>query len=181
MRLLNRKNLRHLALMTAGVAIGAFVVAGPYAGAGTLTTNTAKTGHLTMAASAFAPDGLHDTTEDYFNEWDPTTLSNEDSGRCFNAGAVLPNGAKLTSVTVYYTEGSVDMYFELNRQDLATHAGVELVSFDTSTATTPTYTETTFDITSNATVNTAKYAYSFGTCPSGNTTFSGVTVTYTTG
>jgi hypothetical protein len=40
--------------------------------------------YLSIDASAFAPDGLHNTSEDYFNLWDPTTLSNQDDGRCFN-------------------------------------------------------------------------------------------------
>jgi hypothetical protein len=61
--------------------------------------------YYSLAASAFAPDDLHNTSEDYFNQWGPKTLSNSDSGRCLNAGAYLPNGAKIKSVTVYYTEG----------------------------------------------------------------------------
>src|SRR5580658_4927046 len=48
------------------------------------------THHYSLAASAFAPDGLHDVTEDYFNAWDPSTLSNTDAGRCFDAGLSLP-------------------------------------------------------------------------------------------
>jgi len=57
--------------------------------------------HYSVAASAFAPDGLHTATSDYFNQWDPTSLSNQDSGRCFNAGVYLPNGATLSSITFY--------------------------------------------------------------------------------
>lgn len=49
--------------------------------------------YYSLAASAFAPDGLHTTTSDYFNQWDPSALSNQDSGRCFNAGLSLPDGA----------------------------------------------------------------------------------------
>ena len=55
--------------------------AAPKAGPAVTTTH-----YYSLAASAFTPDGLHTTTSDYFNQWDPLTLSNQDSGRCFNAG-----------------------------------------------------------------------------------------------
>jgi hypothetical protein len=136
--------------------------------------------HYSLAASAFAPDGLHTTTEDYFNEWDPTTLSNTDTGRCFNAGLSLPVGITLKSVTVYYTAGSASMYFEVNRQNLPTHKATDLVSFDTTVVTTAAYTSVTKKIpASDAAVNMTKYAYSVGVCPSATTTFSGLTITYT--
>ncbi|MGA2211312.1 MAG: hypothetical protein ABSH30_16960 [Acidimicrobiales bacterium] len=186
MKLINRAHLHHVALLAAGVLIGAFAIAGPSAGAGTLKAGSiqagTKTGHLTLAASAFTPDGLHNTAEDYFNEWDPTTLSNQDAGRCFNTGAILPNGAKLSTVTAYYTAGSADMYFEMNRQELNNNTAVALVSFDTTANSTPTYTSMSATVAAaDAIVNTTKYAYSFGVCPSATTTFSGVSVTYTTG
>jgi hypothetical protein len=136
--------------------------------------------HYSLAASAFAPDGLHSTTEDYFNQWDPTTLSNADSLRCFNAGLSLPVGITLKSVTVYYTAGSAAMYVELNRQNLPAHKFTDLVDFDTAIVTTPAYTSVTKKIpASDAAVNMTKYAYSVGVCPSGTTTFSGLTITYT--
>ena len=138
------------------------------------------THHYSLAASAFAPDGLHTTTEDYFNSWDPSTLSNTDTGRCFNAGLSLPIDITLKSVTVYYTAGSAAMFVELNRQDLPAHTFSDLVEFDTTIATTPAYTSVTKKIpASDASVNMTKYAYSFGVCPSGSTTFSGLTITYT--
>jgi hypothetical protein len=138
------------------------------------------THHYALAASAFAPDGLHDTTEDYFNQWDPAALSNQDSGRCFNAGLSLPVGATLKSVTVYYTAGSTQMYFELNRQDLINQTGVEFAEVDTTATSTPTYMSTRMPIPSAvATVNMTDYAYSAGVCPSGNTTFSGLIIAYT--
>jgi hypothetical protein len=138
------------------------------------------TQHYSLAASAFAPDGLHNTTEDYFNQWDPATLSSQDSGRCFNVGLVLPPNATLKSVTIYYTEGSSALYFEINRQTLATHTATELVTFDSPTLATPAYTSTIQTVPKAvAAVNMARYAYSAGVCPSGNTTFSGLTITYT--
>jgi hypothetical protein len=138
------------------------------------------THHYSLAASAFAPDGLHNTAEDYFNNWDPTTLSNQDAGRCFNAGLYLPVGATLKSVTAYYTAGSSVMYFELNRQDLINHTDVDLVSFDTTATSTSTYMSTRMPVPSaDAAVNMTDYAYSAGVCPSGITTFSGLIIAYT--
>jgi hypothetical protein len=138
------------------------------------------THHYSLAASAFAPDGLHTTTEDYFNEWDPTTLSNTDAGRCFNTGLSLPPNVTLKSVKVYYTAGSAEMYFEVNRQDLVNHTATLLVSTDTTEDTTPTYMSTTLDFkAATASVNMTNDAYSVGVCPSGTTTFSGLTITYT--
>jgi hypothetical protein len=144
------------------------------AAAGTVTH------HLSLAASAFVPDGLHNAADDYFNEWDPTTLSNTESGRCFNTGLQLPPSITLKSVKVYYTAGSAAMYFEINRQDLVHHTALELVDFDTTIASTPAYESTTEAIpAADATVNMTDYAYSVGVCPSGSTTFSGLTLTYT--
>jgi hypothetical protein len=138
------------------------------------------THHYALAASAFAPDGLHNTAEDYFNNWDPTTLSNQDAGRCFDAGLSLPVGATLKSVTAYYTAGSSAMYFELNRQDLINHTAVDVVSFDTTASSTSIYMSTRMPVPSAvAAVNMTDYAYSVGVCPSGTTTFSGVIIAYT--
>ena len=68
---------------------------------------------------------------------------------------------------------------ELNRQDLANHTALDLVTTDTASTTgTPFYTSTVVGLTANNVVNT-KDAYSFGVCPSGTTTFSGATVAYT--
>jgi len=136
--------------------------------------------HYSLAAAAFAPDGLHDTTEDYFNEWDPAALSNTDPGRCFNAALSLPLGATMVSVTVYYTAGSDVMFFDLSRQDLANHSAVDLVTFDTAVAATPADASQTRPIpAADAVADMNGYAYTAGVCPIGNTTFSGITITYT--
>ena len=135
--------------------------------------------HYSLASTAFAPDGLHDTTEDYFNQWDPATLSNTNSGRCFNAGLPLPPKATLKSITVYYTAGSTVMFFEINQQTLTTHTDTELVSFDTAVVSTPAYTSMTVPFPAHTVVNLAQNAYSAGVCPVDDTTFSGFTITYT--
>lgn len=138
------------------------------------------THHYSLAASAFAPDGLHSTTNDYFNQWDPSTLSNTAVGRCFNAGLSLPPNVTLKSIKFYYTAGSAVMFLDLNRQDLVNHSGVDLVSADTTIDSTPAYTSSSFNIkAADAVVNMTNYAYSVGVCPSGTTTFSGLTITYT--
>ena len=64
------------------------------------------TGYYSLAASPLTPDGLGMTNEDYFDQWDPSTLSNQDNGRCFNAGLSVPAGATMKSVS--YTH--LDVY-----------------------------------------------------------------------
>jgi hypothetical protein len=178
MKLITRARVACTVALAAGVAIG--MVAVGVAAATPAAKKAPVVHHYSLAASAFAPDGLHNTADDYFNDWDPTTLSNQDSTRCFDAGLSLPVGATLKSVTVYYTAGSVSMFFEVNRQDLPAHTFSNLVDFDTTTVTTPAYTAVTKKIpASKASVNMTKYAYSAGACPSGTTTFSGLTITYT--
>ena len=149
--------------------------AGTVGGAGAAV---ASVGHYSLAASAFAPDSLGDTAEDYANEWNPTTLSNQDSTRCFNAGVALPNGVKISSVTFYYTAGPGPFHGELNRQDLVHHTAVEVASFNSTMRTpTPVYTHTVVTVQANQVVNTTN-TYSVGVCPSDATTFSGVTIAY---
>jgi hypothetical protein len=185
MKLTTRTSAGHLAVLAAGVAIG-FAAVGSATAAPAATASAAAAGakasthHYSLAASAFAPDGLHNTAADYFNAWDPSTLSNQDSGRCFNSGLSLPSSAVLKSVTVYYTAGTSVMYFELNRQDLINHTAAQLISFDSATTTSPAYTVTTKQVPpAGALVNMKDYAYSAGVCPAGNTGFSGLTITYT--
>jgi hypothetical protein len=177
MKLINRTRAGLAAALAAGIGIGFGAVGTAAAAPTTATTTGTVTHHYSLAASAFAPDGLHNTAEDYFNGWDPTTLSNTDSGRCFNAGLSLPPNAILNSVTAYYTEGTTAMYFEINQQDLANHTATDLASFDSTAATTPTYTSTTKSL-KNVKVNMTNDAYSVGVCPNGDTTFSGLTITY---
>lgn len=179
MKLMTRGRASTLATLAAGAAIGFFAIGTTAASAASPAAATV-TQHYSLAASAFTPDGLHNTADDYFNEWDPTTLSNTDTGRCFNAGLSLPPKAVLKSITVYYTEGTAAMYFEINEQALAAHTSSELINFDTPTTTsTPVYTSMTETFPANTMVNMAQNAYSSGVCPNGNTTFSGFTITYT--
>jgi hypothetical protein len=138
------------------------------------------THHLALAASAFAPDGLHNTADDYFNQWDPTTLSNSDLARCFNAGLQFPPNVTLKSVRFFYTAGSTAMLMILNRQDLINHTFTDLAHLETGISATAIYLSRAANIpAADATVNMSDYAYSVGVCPDGSTTFSGVIVTYT--
>ena len=135
--------------------------------------------HYSLAASAFAPDGLDVADGDYFNLWDPATLTDQDAGRCFNAGLSLPVGATLVSVTVDFTAGSSVLYFEVSQQNLIKHSALTLASFDSTVATTQTYTSQTIAFPPGAVVNMNGIAYSAGVCPGGNSSFSGLTITYT--
>jgi hypothetical protein len=134
--------------------------------------------YYSLAASAFAPDGLHNTSLDYFNQWRPPTLFNNDSVRCFNTGLDLPNGALLKSVTVYYHQSvSNRLFFQVIQDSLATDAATVLTSFRSATAPVAGYTRTVVNFPANTKVNT-KNAYSSGVCPVGDATFSGLTIAY---
>ena len=179
MKLMTRGRASTLAALLAGAAIGFFAI-GTTAASAAAPAAATVTQHYSLAASAFTPDGLHNTADDYFNQWDPTTLSNTDSGRCFNAGLSLPPKATLKSITVYFTAGSTAMFFEINEQALATHTATELISFDTPANTgSPAYSSQGETFPAKTMVNMAQDAYSAGVCPNGSTTFSGFTITYT--
>ena len=86
----------------------------------------------------------------------------------------------LKTVKIYYTAGSTAMYFEINKQILASQTDSTLVTLNTATATTPTYASATRTFpTTGSMVNMAQDAYSACVCPSGSTTFTGLTITYT--
>lgn len=179
MRIVTKSRASHLITLAAGLVLG-FTAVGTAAAVSAAPKATTVTHHYSLAASAFAPDGLHDVTKDYFNKWDPTTLS-ETGDRCFNTGLSLPPNAVLKSITFYYTRGSGLLSAELNRQDLAHHTDKLLASFVSTTTTgTPVYTHLNKSIAKSlATVNMTNFAYSVGVCPRASTTFSGITITYT--
>jgi hypothetical protein len=167
--------------VAAGVAVFGSAAATPAASAAPAVVKTV-THHYSLAASAFFPDGLHNTADDYKNLWDPSTLSNTDGGRCFNAGLSLPTGITLKSVTVYYTTGSDTLLFNLNRQDLINHTSSGLAEFSSVSSSTSAYTSATKPIpAADAAVDYTKYAYSASVCPNPGTTFSGLDITYTQG
>jgi hypothetical protein len=177
---ITRSRISYLAALAAGVAIGVAAVGTAVASSPGPAVKTV-TGHYALAASAFAPDEIGDTNVDYSNQWDPTSLSEGlNSNRCFDAGLVLPDKAKIKSVRFFYTKGSTKMAFEVNRQNLASHTFVQLVSGHTGTTGTPIYTSVSRNVPSgHAVVDPSKYAYSVGVCPGGNTEFSGLIITFT--
>src|SRR5262245_15742367 len=95
MTFFGRIRVRHIATRAAGLAIGFTVVGTASASAQPAAVAVHQ---YTIAASAFAPDSLDGATNDYFNQWNPSTLSNQDGSRCFNAGVMLPGGALLKRV-----------------------------------------------------------------------------------
>jgi hypothetical protein len=134
--------------------------------------------HYSLAASAFAPDSIQTPANDYYNGWDPSTLTNHDNNRCFDAGLSVPGGAALVSVTFYYTKDSTDaIYLEINRQNLKTHTDKVLATFTSKTTGSTGYKSVTLPLA--GTVAYGSNAYSAGVCPFGNATFTGLTINYT--
>jgi len=182
MKHFSRGKVGYLVTLAAGIAIGFATVGTALAGSHPASSQAraATIHHYSIAASAFAPDGLADATQNYFIRWDPATLSNSGS-RCFNAGIVLPNGATIHSVWFFYTRGATNSISgELNRQNLLTHTFRRLATFNaTPTGTATKYTITKKTVSSLNVVVTGRYAYSVGVCPFGDATFTGVMVNYT--
>jgi hypothetical protein len=139
-----------------------------------------KAHHWSIAASGFAPDSLDNPTNDYFNNWDFARLANADNNRCFNASVHLPNGATIKSVTFFYTRGTTaGLTGELNRQNLPNHKFGILADFSVTATTTAKYTAKTIRVTGGGLVDTSRFAYGLGTCPRGDSAFSGAIITYT--
>jgi hypothetical protein len=177
---MTRARAGYVVTLAAGVAIGTAAV-GTAAAVQAAPAAKTVTHHLALAASALAPDSIGSAADDYFNQWDPSTLTNKADSRCFDAGLTLPPSSTLKSITFYYTRGSLQLYAELNRQNLAKHTATILASVTSRTATPTIYTAITKKVpAADATVNMATYAYSIGACPQGTSTFSGVNITYTT-
>jgi hypothetical protein len=178
----NRTCPGYLAILVSGVAIGVTAAgqaaASPQAEA---VTSATTVHHYTVAASAFVPDSLQGATNDYYSQWNPSSLINFEPSRCFDASAVLPNGVTIHSVTFFYTNGSANHFSgELNRQNLTTHESKILAEFTSQpTGTSPAYTKTTRTIKTSNVVDTSRFAYSFGVCPFGDAAFTGVMVNYT--
>ena len=175
---ITRSRLGYLATLGAGILMG--VAAVGTAVASSSAPAKVVTHHFALAASAFAPDSLGDPAKDFSINWDPAELSNT-ATRCFNAGLALPLNATLKSVTFYFIKGSSSMALEVNRQNLIKHTYAILARTTTkTTAGTAVYSSVTVPIArGKAAVDMGRYAYSAGVCPSGNTRFSGLIITYT--
>jgi hypothetical protein len=92
--------------LAAGLMIGFVSFGGAASTAAAESHARTVTGYYSLAASPLTPDGLGMTNEDYFDQWDPSTLSNQDNGRCFNAGLSVPAGATMKSATFFYNPGT---------------------------------------------------------------------------
>lgn len=173
--------LTALATFAAGLLVGSLVVGAAAAANRTRTTGRTVMHHYTVDAGAFAPDELGDTSEDYAIRLAPATLSNQDSGRCFVAPAILPNGATIRSVTFFYTRGATSPFTGgLIRNNLAPNRAVLLAYFEgKGNGTSPVYTKHTLRVTHHQLVNTAKYSYTWAVCPYGDATFTAAMVNFT--
>ena len=179
MKVFRHVRLGHVAALGAGLLLGLVSVGIGGAGAGSLPAAKAAVRHYTLAASALAPDSFDDVSENYTNLWDPSTLTDAHGARCYDAGLSLPSGARIVSVTFYYTRGaSSGIYMEVNEQVLSNHTSKAVATFTSSaTGTTASYTATTVPVNPAVTVSSTD-AYSVGVCPAGDATFTAVTVNY---
>ncbi|HET7013506.1 MAG TPA: hypothetical protein VFI65_06330 [Streptosporangiaceae bacterium] len=172
-----------LAALAAGLVIGATVLgnaaAAPAAPVAAPAVKTV-THHYALGTMAFAADEVGDTTKSFDNFWDGVALSDTTGTRCFNAGLSLPTDATLKSVTFFYNKGKGLIGLHLIRQNVITHKGVELADFADNTTTSNPHKSATVKIkASQSKVDLSRFAYGAGVCPSADTSFSGLVVTYT--
>lgn len=174
-------SLRSVVALVAGMVIGSLLV-----GSAVAITDDAfkypspKTGYVNVSTMAFAPDSLQGATDDYFNTWNES-LTNQATGRCFNAGVNLPQGATMTKVTFYYrSDATSDLGGYLVRRNAAHGSGVYVVSVS-PTDDDDVATEVSASIPSTyRTVNNKKFAYGVGVCmDTEGTRFDGARITYT--
>ena len=128
-----RRPGKNLQLIGSGVVIGALLVGTSLAVTSkSFRYNKAKTGYLSVSPLSFGPDSGPDV--DFFQSWG-NGLRGVDA--CFNAGVQLPHGARMKSITYYFTSTNDvgnpdddDFYGEITKTKAS---AIGAVNFPTST------------------------------------------------
>ena len=128
----------------------------------------------------FVPDSLSGATLDYFNGWSSNSLSNEDAGRCFNAGVNLPNGARIKSIRFFYqSDATSDFYGTLVRANPATGTSSRIAEVTPANDADVRTSASDNIALAKQPVKNASFQYGVGVCPFDGTTFLGARITYT--
>ena len=166
-------------------AAGGLLAAVPLSGAAQAITDTVfkyttvKTGYFGIDVMAMAPQTTA-AANDYSISW-TNGISTSAGYRCFNAGVNLPNGATMTRLSIWYTNGgSSNPHVQLLRHTLATGL-TQGLAFATIVDDSGTRKQKNFAIADGplAKVNNGPYTYGFGVCIGTNAFFHGARVTYT--
>jgi hypothetical protein len=164
------RGVRTIVLATAsGVLIAMFV--GGIANAinsAVFRYSTPRVGYFSVSAMAFAPDD-NISAGNFAVNYPTGQLS---GGGCFNAGVHLPQGAKMTGLSVWFSSTSASAM--LLRHRLINGVSDEIVSKTGITR------AGTFDISDPAleVIDNIRYGYGFAACP-GNGVFLGARIRYT--
>jgi hypothetical protein len=126
---------------------------------------TLKTATLTIDPMAMSPDASNRLSTQYTNMWDQGLVGNGKGPNCFNTGVNLPQGAKITNVTVFYMNNHpTAVYAELRRKALATPDTVD-VAYKTLPLTNGDRRQAALTLNASyATINNNVYGYGFGVC-----------------
>lgn len=173
---------KRIPALVAGLLVGATVIGGTaYAiTSSSFTYSSTKTGYLSISTMDFAPDGLWTATEDYFNGWGGSNLSNTNSSRCFNAGVNLPNGSRIKSIRFFYTSDATgDFFGRLVRVNPAT-GGTKYLATVSPADDTGVRTSVNATVPANQQlVKNGNFQFGVGACPFDGTVFHGARITYT--
>jgi hypothetical protein len=126
--------------------------------------STAKTGYYSLDPNAFAPQSS--TTTFFIGDVPDSLYDTSGASRCFATGVNLPDGAKITALSAWYssdTQGNVSAW--LGRNKLG-NGSFEYVAQLTSTNTSKTRRKMNAAIPGSAiaTVDNANYSYHTGVC-----------------
>ena len=175
-RLLSRRG--PIVVLLCGVIIGATLV-GTSIAVTSKKFNYSQTqkGVYSLGAMAFSIDGS--TAGAWLNSWGGSSITNDNSSRCFNAGVHLPKGAKIKKVTWIYSSGAGEDFFGSFFRQNPLVGGTSLASVNPADDTgVRTAVSDTVGATQQ-TVNNKKFGYGVGACVSGTTDFHGARVHYT--
>lgn len=141
------------------------------------TYSDPKTGYYSVHPMAMAPDG-DESASSFHISFEGGSLAGQG---CYSAGVNLPQGAEMTSLTVYYqSDDRGDMGVQLQRHALQTGNDVQIVDEsheDDSNA----RTSVTFPIGVAKKVNNKSFGYGLGVCLESGTLFFGATIEYSYG
>lgn len=170
----------HIAMIAVGLIVGGMLAGTVAFASRTPSQAKVKTAYLSISTMDMAPDGLWDTSSDYFNAWDGNVLFNNDGVRCFDTGVNLPQGAVIRSVTWFYESDSTsDLFGTLVRgmPSAATTKTVAKASPSNDDGVPRSVTKMAKP--KLAKVNNHKFQYGLGVCPPPGTEFLGARIKYT--
>jgi hypothetical protein len=170
--------------LSATIVAGGILAIGPLGGTASAATDTVykyatpKTGYYSISAKAMTPDG--DTSAASYFISSGVGVTTQNNGACFGTGVNLPQGAKATVVTVFYSSGATsNISAKLNRKSF-TDGNVDTIASKTFTDNTQARKMGNLPITASlAGIDNLHFSYSLDICLGKNDGFESARIAYT--